>query len=328
MNRGTRVQYSQLSGLGFNMFTDDELDELHSATLDVLEDTGIMVAGDEAQELFYSHGCKVDKKTNIVKIPPYLVEEAISSAPAKVLMAGRNPENDVILGGKRVNFTPFSVAIKVLDLETGEVRDSTNKDLAESTKLCDATESVDIVFQPVSPTDAPIQVQDMIAAETSFNNTSKHFMHCEILTAEGVRRFFEMGVAVAGGEEEMRKRPVCSISIDAVSPLQLVQEDCEVIVETARSGMPLIMSTMALAGATAPVTLAGTLIVNNVEVLGGITLSQLARKGAPVIYTTSTTILDLRDVSSPVGNPELGLISAAVAQLSYHYKIPSFVAGT
>ena len=328
MIRGTRAPYSQLSGLGLNMFTDDELAELHRATLDVLEDGGIMVLNDEAQEIFYSHGCKVDKKTNIVKIPPYLVEEAINSAPSRVLLAGRDPKRDVVLEGTRVAYTTFGVGIKVLDLETGEHRDSTNKDLADSAILSDAVEGVDVFTQTVTPRDVPIEVEDLVAAETSLNNCTKHFMHVDILSAESVRRYFEMGAAVAGGEEGMRRRPVCSFMIAPVSPLQLSPEACEVIVEAAKLEMPCNVISMALSGGTSPVTNAGTLITHNAEVLGGITLSQLTNKGAPIIYGSSTTMLDLTSVNAPVGAPELGMISAAVAKLAQYYNLPSFVAGT
>jgi len=123
MIRGTRAPYLQLSGFGLNAFTDDELAELHRATLDVLQDAGLMVLNDEAQEIFYSYGCEVDKEKSIVKIPPYLVEEAIRTAPSKVLLAGRNPKYDVVLEGTRVAYTTFGVGINVLDLETGKHRD-------------------------------------------------------------------------------------------------------------------------------------------------------------------------------------------------------------
>ncbi len=328
MIRGTRAPYNQLSGLGLNMFTDDELAELHRATLDVLSDAGIMVLNDEAQEIFYSHGCKVDKKTNIVKVPPYLVEEAIRSAPPKVLLAGRNPKYDVVLEGTRVAYTTFGVAIKVLDLETGKVRESTNKDLAESAILADAAEGVDVLSQTVTPRDAPPEIEDLVAAETCFTNCSKHFHHIDLLSAESVRRFFDMGAAIAGGEEEMRRRPVCSVLICPVSPLQLSPEASEVIVESARVGLPCNILSEALSGGTAPVTSAGTLIVHNAEVLGGITLSQLTKKGAPIIYGSSTTMLDLSFVNAPVGAPELGMLSAAVAKLGQYYNLPTYVAGT
>ena len=328
MIRGIRASYRQLSGWCLNMFTDEELDELHRATLDVLEDGGIMVLNDEAQEIFYSHGCKVDKKTNIVKIPPYLVNEAINSAPSKVLLAGRNPKYDVVLEGTRVANTTFGVAIKVLDLETGERRDSTLKDQVDTAILCDAADAVDVLTIPMTPRDMPPEVQAEYSTESFLSNCTKHFCHGEVLSTEAVKRFFEMGAAVVGGEEEMRRRPPCSLIICPVSPLQLSPEACEVIVEGARLGIVVNILSMALSGATAPVTNAGTLIVHNAEVLGGITLGQLTKKGAPVIYGSSTTMFDLIHATSPVGAPEMGMISAAVAKLAQYYNLPSYVSGT
>jgi len=328
MIKGIRASYSQLNGLGFDLFTEDEMAELHRATLDVMSNAGIMVLNDEAQEIFYSHGCKVDKKANIVKIPAYLVEEAIQSAPPKVLLAGRNPKHDVVLEGTRVANTTFGVGIKILDLETGKARETTNQDLADASKLADATEGVDVLSQPVTPRDVPPQIEDLIAAETCMTNCSKHFHHVDVLSAESVRKYYQMGVAVAGGEEEMQTRPVCSILICPVSPLQLSPEACEVIVESARVGIPCNVLSMALSGGTAPVTETGTLLIHNAEVLGGITLSQLTKKGAPVIYGSSTTMLDLTLANAPVGCPEMGLLSAAVAKLGQYYNLPTYVSGT
>jgi trimethylamine--corrinoid protein Co-methyltransferase len=328
MIRGTRAPYRQLSGLGLDMFTNDELAELHRATLDILADAGLMVLNDEAQEIFHAHGCEVDKKTNIVKMPPYIVEEAIRSAPSKLLLAGRNPKYDIVLEGTRVGFTNFGVGIKVLDMETGKVRESTNKDLAECAILCDATEGVDVVGQSVTPRDTPPAVQDLYAAETCLANTSKHFHHLEIFSGESAKRLFQMGAAIAGGEEEMRRRPVCSMNVCPVSPMQLSYECCGGIIECAKVGLPCNILSMALSGGTAPVTNAGTLLVHNAEVLGGITLSQLTKKGAPIIYGSSTTMFDLTLATAPVGAPEMGMISAAVAKLAQYYNLPSYVSGT
>jgi trimethylamine--corrinoid protein Co-methyltransferase len=109
--------------------------------------------------------------------------------------------------------------------------------------------------------------------------------------------------------------------------LQLVKECCEIIIESARSGMAVNVLSMAMAGGSSPVTLAGTLVGHNAEVLGGIVLNQLTCKGAPVIYGSSTTAMDLRLASAAVGTPECALINAAVAQLSTYYLLPSWVAG-
>ena len=325
---GSRAGYNQLSGLKLDIFTDDELAELHRNTLDVLNETGIMVLNEEAREVFYSKGCQVDKKRGIVKIPPYLVQEAVRSAPEKVLLAARDPRYDVALEGKRIANTTFGVGISVLDIETGKHRKSMNRDLAESAILADYLDQVDVFTQTVTPSDVPSEVEDLVAAETGLNNCTKHFMHVDILSAKSVRKYFQMGAEITGGEEEMRRRPVCSFMIAPVSPLQLSPEACEVIMEAAKLGMPCNVISMALSGGTSPVTNAGTLITHNAEVLGGITLSQLTRKGAPVIYGSSTTMLDLTCVNAPVGAPELGMISAAVARLAQYYRLPSYVAGT
>ena len=328
MIRGTRAGYQQLSGCGLNMFTNDELDEIHRATLDVLEDAGLIVFSDEAQEIFYSHGCKVDKKTNTVKIPPYLVEDAIRSAPSQVLLGGRHPENDVILGGNRVHFTNFAVSIKVLDLETGEARQSTNRDLADAAILVDAVEEADIFFEAVTPGDVPVKMMDAYADETAFSNTTKHFCHAEVLSTEGVRRLFEMGAAIMGSEEEMRRRPIGSIVIGTTAPLQLIPETCDVITECARLGVPCLIGSEVLSGATGPVTLAGTLIIHAAEVLGGIVLHQLTKKGAPVVFAGTSQSLDLKVGNALVGDPEYALLQAACAKLAQYYNLPSFHGGT
>lgn len=328
MIRANRTEYAQLSGCGLHILTDDELDEIHRATLDVLEDTGLLVSTDEAQEIYYSHGCKVDKKTNIVKIPPFLVEEAIASAPSKILLAGRNHKNDIVVEGMRVAYLNFGVAPQILDMKTGKARESTLKDLAETALMVDAIDNIDGYVIGVVARDVPSQVAGFVATETVFNSTSKHFHQGEILSTDAIRRCFDMAVAVAGSAEELRRRPICSFGICPVSPLQLGREVCEVIIETARLGLPNLILSQALSGATAPVTIAGTLIVHNAEVLGGIVLNQLTRKGSPVIYGSSTCPFDLSIVNAPVGAPETAMISAAVAKLAQYYNLPSWVAGT
>lgn len=328
MIRADRAGYAQLSGCGLNILTDDELAEMHRATLDVLEDAGLLILNDEAQEIYYSSGCKVDEKNSIVKIPSYLVEEAIKSAPPKVLLAARNPKNDYVMGGKRVGFATFGVAIKILDLETGKVRESTSKDMAKVSILCDALENLDVFASALTSTDVPAQVQGLVSAEIAFNNCTKHYLSAEILSKEDTKRLFNMGVAIAGSEEKMRKRPLCSIAICPISPLQFNSEVCEVIIESARLGLPCDVHSEPLTGAATPVTLAGALVIHNAENLGGIVLSQLTNKGAPVIYGSTTQTFDLRKVNALVGDPETSLLQAAAARFAQYYNLPSYVSGT
>ena len=325
---GPRAGYQQLLGCSLKLLTNDELAKIHMATLDVLNDAGMVVLNYEAQDIFYSHGCEVDQKANIVKIPHFLVEEAIASAPSNLLLAARDPKYDIVLEGARVAYTSFGVAIKVLDLETGKVRESTNKDLAESAILVDAADGADFFLQSITARDVPPQVSDLVAAETCLNYCTKHFSHGELLNGESVRKFFDMGVAIVGSAEEMKRRPVCSTVTCTIAPLQLSHETCEVIMESARLGIPCDIVSEPMAGGTCPTTIAGLLVVHNAEVLGGMVLSQLTKKGAPLMYGSTSQTLDLRTGNALVGNPEYALINGAVALQAQYYNLPSYIGGT
>jgi len=317
---------SKFEGFGLNIFSDNELYDIHSGTLEVLEKTGIKVESKEALEIFAAGGASVNFETRVVKIPPHIVEDAIRSAPNTILLAGRNPKHDIILGGKRVHFINFGEGVSIIDPYTKEYRKTTKQDVANISRFCDAMSEMDAVLRPVAPQDVPPVAAVVHNAEVIFNNTSKHVF----IGTEGGKNFkkvLKMAAAIVGGEEKLRERPIFSCNVCPTSPLQLVGHCTEVIIEGARAGIAVNVLSMAMAGATSPITLAGSLVTHNAEVLSGIVLSQLTRKGAPVIYGSSTTIMDLRFATAPVGSPELGMINAGVAKLAQFYLLPSWVAG-
>ena len=141
------------------------------------------------------------------------------------------------------------------------------------------------------------------------------------------KKIVDMAAAVAGGRDELQERPIISFITCPVSPLQFIRDSSEIIMEAARAGLAVNVLSMAMAGGSSPVTLAGTLVEHNAEVLGGLVLNQCTRRGAKFIYGSSTTAMDLRFASASVGSPECALISAAVAQMSTFYRVPSWVAG-
>jgi trimethylamine--corrinoid protein Co-methyltransferase len=136
-----------------------------------------------------------------------------------------------------------------------------------------------------------------------------------------------MAAEIAGGEDALRERPILYSGVCPVSPLKLPRDATEVIIESSRWWIPDNILSMAMAGGSSPVTLAGTLVTHNAEVLGGIVLAQLTERGCPVMYGSSTTAMDLKLAAASVGSPEIAVISAAVAQMARRYLIPSFVAG-
>jgi trimethylamine---corrinoid protein Co-methyltransferase len=324
--RNLQAGTSRFNGLGLNILTDDELETLHFATLDVLRNTGIRVESREAKDLFAAGGADVDYDSGLVKMPAYMIEDAVRSAPSSIRLAGRNPLKDFVVEGSRVGFVNFGEGVSIIDPVTREYRKTFKKDVADAAKLSDYLDELDINYRAVTSLDYDGKVQSLHNAEAIFQNTGKHFF----IGADGIencRKIIQMAAEVAGGPAELKRRPIITFNVCPTSPLRLIPDCTDVIIEGARAGIPSNIISMALAGATTPVTLAGTLVTHNAEVLSAVVLSQLAEKGAPVLYGSSTTIMDLRFSTTPVGAPELGMISAGVAKLARYYLLPSFVAG-
>jgi trimethylamine---corrinoid protein Co-methyltransferase len=317
---------SRRRGLSVDVFTETELDEIHLASLEVLERTGVFVEDDEALAIFKDGGCAVDSETRIVRIPAHIVEEAIVSSPSTYVLYGRDPKNDVLMAPGRVAFTNFSEGIRVIDVETGEYRDSMKKDVADIARLNDYLSEFDTHEIAVGAQDAPPETAAVHNTEQQLLNTTKP-IGIGPLSGLECRAIYRMCAEVVGGDDELRARPIVYGGVCPVSPLKLPSNVTEVIIESARWWIPDNVLSMAMAGGSGPVTLAGTLVTHNAEVLSGITLAQLTERGCPVMYGSSTTAMDLKLAAASVGSPELALISAAVAQLARRYLIPSFVAG-
>lgn len=316
-----KIQYAMSYG---NELSKDELYAIHAASLEVLMEVGIEVESEEARNLFAEGGCTIEGK--IVKIPAHLVEESIRTAPSVVLLAGRNPKNDYIIKQKKVSFISFGEGVNVIDPYTKEYRRSVKQDLERNTKVTDALDVLPCAYRSVASQDKAGSVQALHNMEAMFNNTTKH---CFIGPdgKKNIEKIIDMAACIAGGRDELKKRPLVTFNLCPTSPLQLNETASDAVIMGARAGLPCNIISMALAGATSSVTLAGSLVTHNAEVLSSVVLSQLAEKGAAVFYASSTSIMDMRHLTTPVGAPELAMISNAVAQLANYYNLPSFVAG-
>jgi trimethylamine---corrinoid protein Co-methyltransferase len=326
MRKGPVASTQMATGWGLRSFTPDALDKLHAATLDVLRTTGVSMDCDEALDILHDNGCWVNKKTRVVKFPDHIVTQAISMCPSHILLAGRDPANDFMIGGKQVGFTTFGVGVLMEDLETGEIRDSTKEDVAQIARLTDALAHMDIFTAPVTARDKPDSSSDLHMLEAALINCTKHYAS-DAEDGERAKKIIEMAAVVAGGMDQLKERPIVSFGVCPTSPLQIIESTAEVIIEAARHWIPVNILSMVMAGASSPISISGTLVMHNAEVLAGIILAEMTNPGAPVLYGSSSTTLDMRQATAVVGVPEMAMISAGAAELSNFYGIPSYVAG-
>ena len=313
-------------GFSLNVLTDDELYEIHLGTLEILKNTGVYVESEEAREIFADGGADINPKTKVATFKPYIIEDAIRTAPDTFHAYGRIPESDVALEGNRVTFTNFGEGIRFVDPFTGERRQTTKADVEKAARVIDALEHVETYERCMLSHDKHHAVQALHNAEASLTNTTKHHWLGPVDRYQ-CGKIIEICCAIAGGQDKFRERPFLTFVTCPISPLRLSAHHTEIIIEAAKNGMGVNCIGMAMSGGSSPIHIAGTLVQQNAELLSSLVLSQLVRKGASFIYGSSTCPLDLRHATATVGSPETGMINAAVARLARFYSLPSFAAG-
>jgi len=276
----------------------------------------------EALELLEKNGARVDYDSKKAYLTAELIERCIESAPTDVVLYGREDKHNLDLSGERVYMGTGGTALNVLDLE-GKRRRSNLKDIKDIARLVDALENVHFYVCPVFPNELDKEVVDVNRFYSSILNTSKHIMG-GVYTVDGVRKVVELSAELAGGLEQLQKKPFISIITCTMSPLKFDGTYTELMFEAARSGIPLATPSAPLAGATGPATLAGTLVQLNAEALAGIVLVQLVKPGNPVLYSAVPTTIDMRTMAFCFGSVEMGIMNAASAQLSHYYKLPVY----
>ena len=306
------------------LLSDDEIENIHEASLKVLEEIGIKVLSKKVQSLLAEHGAKVDAASSIVKIPRSLVEEAIKKAPKEIVLCARNPKFDLKLPSKNFTYVATSgYATFMRDFETGKKRMTKTSDLRDFAIIADYLDQVDFFDSIVAPTELPPPVQTVHGLAVSFENTEKHVLN-RALSEKQAKWQIKIASAIVGDEEKLRKRPIfCSINCP-VSPLLFEEGSSEAIVELARAGIPVVPMSMALCGSTAPGTIAGTLTIVNAENLASLAILQCASPGAPVVYCAESTSADMRTGDINYQAPELPLIAAGATQMARRYQLPCY----
>jgi trimethylamine--corrinoid protein Co-methyltransferase len=311
-----------LEGGQYKPLTEAQVEKIHEASLSILAKTGVDVESPEARARFRDAGAAVEGSR--VRFSTSLIERAVEFAPKQVLLAGRDASHDLSLEGRRVYVGTGGAALKVMDFDTGEIRSALMRDVAEAARLVDALEHIHFYLIPVYPTNVPNERVEIHKYYLSIANTTKH-VQGGVYTIQGVRDVVSMCEQVVGGARRLRERPIVSfITSWMVSPLKFSHSVTELLMEICRLRIPVVLSSAPMAGATAPVTLAGLLAQLNAEQLAGLTLTQLTSEGCPVLIGPIPATADMRSGKYLAGAVELGMCNAAMAQIAQRYRLPIY----
>lgn len=314
-----RSNYTVQQPLQFRVLSESQLEELHSAALEILRRTGVEVLAGEARELLRAAGAKIDGSR--VRIPPGLAEWAIRAAPSQVVICSRDASPAMYLERRRSYYGTGSDTPKVIDPYTGERRAPKKADVAGVAKVCDYLSNIDFVMCMGIAHDVTESISDLHHFEAMVNNTKKPI----VFTAwdlENLKDIVEMAEAVAGGPEALRYNTFIVLYLEPISPLQLALEATEKLLYIASKGLPTVWTPGQVSGATSPVTIAGALAQGNAEALTGLVIAQLKREGTPVIYGGCALLMDMATTSPSYAAPEFMLSVAAWAELAHYYGLP------
>ncbi|MCB8814288.1 trimethylamine methyltransferase family protein [Desulfosporosinus shakirovi] len=301
--------------------SEGQIEEIHFATLEVLERTGVKVDHPEALQLLKDAGCIVNE--NRVRIPSWLVEECLRLAPRKIVVANRKGQRVMPLEKNRTYFGTGSDLPYTIDLETGKRRRSGKRDVERACRVMDFLPNYDFVMSYAIAADTNSKVSDLHQLEAMVTNTTKPMIvtaHDEI----NMRAQLEMAALVVGGKEELRKNPFMILYSEPISPLVHTNDGVGKMFACFEYGVPVVYTPGVLSGATTPVTKAGTIVLMNAEALAGVVMAQLKQKGAPIIIGGGATPMDMKTTATLYGSPETMMNYAIMTQLSQFYGIPNF----
>ncbi|MGB2822618.1 MAG: trimethylamine methyltransferase family protein [Phycisphaerae bacterium] len=318
-----------LSASLYRPLSDTDVRRIADAALDVLERSGMAVYSDTAFEALRTAGAPVDSESRVVRFPRGLVEDAIASNPSSITLFSRDGKNDVVLEGSRVHYGTGGTALYVLDPDKGNRREAKVSDVILNARMVDALENVHLHTINVFPHD--VKNTDDIDVNRfyhSLNHTTKHVMG-GVYSLAGCQKVIEMAGMIAGGAEALGSRPFVSFITLIISPFKVDDRYGEMTCHLAGEGLPVVVPTEPICGTTAPITLAGNVLVHVAETLAGIAAVQAVRKGAPGICGSVGSIPDLRTMNHLGGPIERAMINAAVAQVIQHFELPLYsTAGT
>ncbi|MGD2187443.1 MAG: trimethylamine methyltransferase family protein [Desulfobacterales bacterium] len=315
----------QISDLHFKpklqVINDDQIRHIHMATLEVLERTGVKITHPRALELLDGAGARVEGDR--VRLPAWMVEDAIRKAPSRVVLGNRNGERAVFLEEDKSWFGPSLDCIDYLDPITDERSRFTSEHCRITATLADALPNFHWSMIIGMADDQPPDIADRVIVRQALTYCEKPLVFC-CKDTNSERDIYEMALLICGGKENFEKAPTIVQYSEPISPLEYYDPAVDKMLFTVEHGIPLINFPAPQACGSAPATFAGTIVQGSAESLSGLVLAQVARPGAPFIYGAFTTIMDMQTSVFSYGAPEMALMVGAMAQMAQYYKLPFF----
>ncbi len=301
-------------------FSEDRVAAMHDTALRVLEELGIKVLNEEARGRLKAAGASVDDDW-MVRIDRGLVEQSIRTAPPHLTLHGAGPDDAVGLGGPDIAFVGVGGAPHISDLDGGK-RPGTMEDAANLIRLAQTFDVIHILAPNVEPQDVETHVRHYAMTRAQLTLATKPPFVYARGRPQTLDCFDMIRTARGLDEDAFRQRPHCFTVINSNSPRQLDIPMCQGIMDFAEAGQPSLITPFTLAGAMAPVTMAGALTLAHAEALAGITLAQVVRPGAPVLYGSFTSNVDMKSGSPAFGTPEFVKAALGAGQLARHIDVP------
>lgn len=316
------AKYTFAGQPALRLLSDDQIKLIHGKALEVLEKSGIMFESEEALKILKDNGAAVDFDQKTAKFSPQMVDDAVKKAPSSLQLYNRDGEPSANLSGNNVHFDPGSSLIKFIESDGKTVRKSESKDLVQISRVNDALENVHLQSTSVVCYDVPKPIGDSYRLYLCLKNSPKSVI-TGAFSVPGVAHMRSMLAAVAGGEDQLREKPLAVFDICPSPPLKWTHISSQNIIDCARFGLPLETVSMPMPGAATPVTLAGSVVVHTAETLSGIVLAQCVSPGTPVVYGGAPVHFDMHYGTTPLSAVEATMIAAAYAQMGKYFGLPT-----
>lgn len=303
------------------VLTDDQIEEVRRAAFDIMYTVGFKVLHEEARHMLKRAGAIVNGE--IVKVPQFIVNECLKTAPKGFTVYNRNGERAMELEGRKTYFGTSTASPNTKDARTGEIHPTTVQDIANGAKVADACENIDWVMPMGSSQDVPAVAADLHEFEAVVTNTTKPMVIIGY-TPRGTELLFDMAAEIAGGMEKLREKPFVILYPEPISPLVQPADVVDRIFVAADRFMPQVPGPAVQLGATGPATLAGVVMQITAEALMCIVLAQLRNPGCPVCLSGNVQILDMRTGMYGVGFPEMSLGICAQAEVARSFGLPTW----